>query len=731
MYAAQAYRPATPPPLNQTPDLHQKIHKILIRDFWSVSAGLRCVKEVFPGKIISSFLLASFWVAVGVAFLFLSHGAERRRWNPTEVMIMEFGAVAAFPFLFYHILRRNVFHASNLITLVRVESRCKDTGRWIISEQENSSGRWKIDMNSQSPVPFDKICQAPPEGRLFVLIRRRITSGTTTHAAIALKDSGRMNMWLRPYGVTNEAVRPMAPELQPLLNEFSWRCEAILAEEQAEKVRAMKREWDQKKDAWKGVVLDPKIKDELFQSAMEFATGSPAASKGLLLYGPPGTGKTLIAKRLAETMGCTFFATTVAELKGRYIGESAMHTKQVWTNALACQRAVLFVDECEGVFASRDSFETDSYVQEIVQTFLAQWDGFTKQRTVWVVGATNHRDKIDPAIRSRFGLEIEIPLPGGDERLQILSHELSAKGRRVTLPKEAKEFTQGFSGRDLENLAGRILRKMGTQTVLTPEMLAEVTAFKRTQGSTASDADATWDRLILPEKTLTQLKNTVTIFQKAEEFAKVGVSVPRGILLSGPAGTGKTQVARTMAKEGGLQFIAATTADLKAGYIGQSGQKVKELFARARACTPCILFLDELDIAAPERSRTNDSFSHEIVGQLLQELDGVQSIVGKIFLLGATNHPGSIDSAILSRFPSHIEIPLPDEDAREKILRAFLGKKPVAFDLGELRGVARRLAGKSGRDIRSIVERAEQTAVARAINDGGAEHFKLRVDDLV
>jgi transitional endoplasmic reticulum ATPase len=272
---------------------------------------------------------------------------------------------------------------------------------------------------------------------------------------------------------------------------------------------------------------------------------------------------------------------------------------------------------------------------------------------------------------------------------------------------------------------------MGSEQVLTTEMLAEVTAFKRKQGSTASDADATWDRLILPEKTLTQLQNTVTIFKKAEEFAKLGVSVPRGILLSGPAGTGKTQVARTMAKEGGLQFLAATTADLKAGYIGQSGQQVKELFARARACTPCILFLDELDIVAPERSRTFDYLTHEIVGQLLQELDGVQSIVGKIFLLGATNHPDAIDAAILSRFPSHIEIPLPDEEGREKILRAFLGKKPVGFDLKELRVVARRLEGKSGRDIRSIVERAEQSAVSRAIKDGGAVHFKIQLSDLV
>ena len=729
MHATQAQpRESTVAP-HPTPDLHEEIQRILKRDFWTLRAGFASrsgFRSVF--RVVTTTLFKSVLVApwIGFVWLVLAQAFSAPIDKPNRENAVTAGALLALPFLVYYFASRHMFGGADGITVARVEN--KEGAYWRVTKQVRRNGKWEV-VPAQINAPFEAAFDSP-EGEVFVVYYRKKDSAT--FGFVPLTTEGRMNLgWLAPQKAVTGVIRPMAKELPALLEEFSRRCDAAVARAQKESVHNIARQVDQKKDAWKGIVLDQKIKDELFQSAMEFATGSPAASKGLLLYGPPGTGKTLIAKRLAETMGCAFIATTVAELKGPYIGQSAMHTKQVWTNALACQRAVLFVDECEGVFASRDSFETDSFVQEIVQTFLAQWDGFTKQRTVWVVGATNHRDKIDPAIRSRFGLEIEIPLPGGNERLQILSHELSAKGRRVTLPKEAKEFTQGFSGRDLENLAGRILRKMGTQTVLTPEMLAEVTAFKRTQGSTASDADATWDRLILPEKTLTQLKNTVTIFQKAEEFAKVGVSVPRGILLSGPAGTGKTQVARTMAKEGGLQFIAATTADLKAGYIGQSGQKVKELFARARACTPCILFLDELDIAAPERSRTNDSFSHEIVGQLLQELDGVQSIVGKIFLLGATNHPGSIDSAILSRFPSHIEIPLPDEEAREKILRAFLGKKPVAFDLGELRGVARRLAGKSGRDIRSIVERAEQTAVARAINDGGAEHFKLRVDDLV
>jgi transitional endoplasmic reticulum ATPase len=486
------------------------------------------------------------------------------------------------------------------------------------------------------------------------------------------------------------------------------------------------------KKIWEDLILDEKVKDELIELALHFDSGSLAASKGLLLYGPPGTGKTLIARKLSETMGAEFFPVTVAELKGPWIGQTAERTKAIWEKALAAPKAVLFVDECEGVFGARGGAGVDSFVEELVQTFIAQWDGFSKQRNVWVVGATNLRDKIDAAVLSRFGEEVQIPLPGSRERVKIFQQELAKKGIRGPLPAETEELTQGFSGRDLENIAGRIARKCEAAGGVTLEILEAVTRNKRAQGSTASDGNATWDRLVLPEQTLQTLKNTAELFKHAEEFEKINISMPRGILLYGPPGTGKTQIARTLAKESGLQFIAATTGDLKANYIGQSANKVKMLFERARGCAPCILFIDELDIVAPGRgSRNNDSFTQEIVGQLLQELDGVKSVAGQIFLLGATNLLESIDSAIRSRFPTHIEIPPPDEDGIAALLRVFLGKKPIDFDLEPAsRIMAKGMAGFSGRDIRSIVERAEQAAVGRAIKAGKPQSAKITLVDL-
>jgi hypothetical protein len=203
-------------------------------------------------------------------------------------------------------------------------------------------------------------------------------------------------------------------------------------------------------------------------------------------------------------------------------------------------------------------------------------------------------------------------------------------------------------------------------------------------------------------------------------------------LIMGTSGSGKTQIARTLANESGLGFLAATTADIKANFLGQSGNRVKQLFERARANAPVILFLDELDIIAPARTGGNDALTDEIVGQLLQELDGIQSRDSEVFLLAATNHIDQIDPAVLSRFQERISIPLPDFEARERLLSVLLQKKRLAFDVAEgARTLAAMSEGKgmSGRDLESWVSRAERKALPRAIAAGGPQHFALMVED--
>jgi SpoVK/Ycf46/Vps4 family AAA+-type ATPase len=458
-----------------------------------------------------------------------------------------------------------------------------------------------------------------------------------------------------------------------------------------------------------------------------FAGDDPAAPRGLLLFGPPGTGKTLIARKIAQTVRCPFIPVAIPDLKAGYIGQSGQRVRALWEQARSSGKAVLFVDECEGVFGRRGALETDSFVTELVQAFLAEWDGVHSHGTVWVIGATNRRDLIDDAIFSRFGEELEIGLPDESARVRILQSELAKVGINVEIPGEIAAQTIGFSGRDLANLARRIKLEASPNGARAEHFFACVQAM-RVRGSTSIDEMASWDSLALDDNTLRLLRNASNQLKHAETLNKQGFPSPRGIVLYGPPGTGKTQAARTLARETGLRFIATSTADLKAGFIGQSGQRVREAFEKARVNAPAILFIDEIDIIAPVRNRVlSDSFTSEIIGQLLQEMDGIKS--SPVFVLAATNHLTAVDEAVLSRFPLKIEISLPDVTNRLKILGRLLKGKRTNFDNTFVHELAARTEGSSGRELRDCVEHAFQNAISRALEAGTPESVELLAED--
>jgi SpoVK/Ycf46/Vps4 family AAA+-type ATPase len=321
-------------------------------------------------------------------------------------------------------------------------------------------------------------------------------------------------------------------------------------------------------------------------------------------------------------------------------------------------------------------------------------------------------------------------LPEEHERLDILRREFSRFGRSMSLPEQTASLTQGMSGRDLSNLAKRIAREHDASAPLTNAVLDTHTATFRKQGSTATDASATWHTLVLSEHTLKDLKTTAGLLKNADAFLKRGIGVPRGLLLYGPPGTGKTQIARTLANETGLRFIAASTADIKQGWVGQSGQKVRELFERARESAPSLLFIDEIDIIAGSRGGAGDSFTNEIVGQLLQEMDGAKAQPQHVFVLAATNRLDQVDQAVLSRLSKRIEVPLPDGDGAKRLLQVMLANKPLAFEaeagIAHLAGYA---AGMSGRDLRNWIEHAEMRAVHRAVEAGDPDSVAISLDD--
>jgi len=254
---------------------------------------------------------------------------------------------------------------------------------------------------------------------------------------------------------------------------------------------------------------------------------------------------------------------------------------------------------------------------------------------------------------------------------------------------------------------------------ITPEMWKAVVTRLGGEGKPPVDEDARWESLVLSDKLLKQLKSTCRALRQIDSIRKQGADPPRGILLWGKPGTGKTQIARTMANESGVGFINARPSDLKAGYEGQSGPKVQELFERARRHAPCILFIDEVDASFPRRGGEQAGhFNTDIVNTALAEMDGLTQNKGFVFLLAATNRPELVDDAILERFPDVIEIPYPDAPQRRQLLQILLAKKRVDFDVPQ---VAAELAGMtgnfSGRALRNLVDKATAAAMTRAFEN--------------
>ena len=244
----------------------------------------------------------------------------------------------------------------------------------------------------------------------------------------------------------------------------------------------------------------------------------------------------------------------------------------------------------------------------------------------------------------------------------------------------------------------------------------------------------TWDDLIIDDPLRAKLETYCEILRQAEAFRARGVTTPKGLLFYGPSGTGKTQTARVLAAQSGLAFVGCTTADIKQGWIGHSGQKVKEIFADARASAPTILFIDELEAITNDLDSSPDTITAELTAQLLQEIDGIQSHPEPVFLIGATNQPDRINRALFNRFTEKIEYPLPSFPQRTRLLDLLIGHRSLAPKTSRvelLKHLAGLSDGASGRDLRTMVERATIRAISRAREEGSSLSFALTAEDFL
>ena len=490
---------------------------------------------------------------------------------------------------------------------------------------------------------------------------------------------------------------------------------------------------DQSATAWEKVQLHDEQKLEILRRMALFEQGDPGAPRGLLLKGPSGNGKSLIGRTIADTLNCDFQKLSLADLKEEHLGASVRRVREIWDHARSHRPAIIFVDECDGVFGQRGAAETDVIAADIVGAFLPEWDGIEQTPGIMVIGATNRPDRLDDAILSRFGWEMEIPLPDAHSRLKILEQELNAIGIHGQLPVELAALTQGMSGRDLRHLASsaKALAHPGQPT--SDDFVASIAASKN-RGKPEVELPATWESLPVDSSNLDRLKLISTLLRDFDRWKAQGVGVPKSLLLIGPDAGVKRQIARTLKDETGLNLLNPTLADLKANFSGQSGNRVKIIVERARSMSPAILLLERLEFIAPSRHSLNasDSFTNEIVGQLTQEFEREQGLRSFVFFLGATSSPEEVDAELLRCFDERMVITVPDRNARMKLFANLLAGKKIGFSLNDGVFLLAQLTEDKRLDsgqLEAWVQSAERKALLRAIASGGPEHYELSLDD--
>lgn len=474
-----------------------------------------------------------------------------------------------------------------------------------------------------------------------------------------------------------------------------------------------------------------------------FKTLGVKPPRGVLLFGPPGSGKTLIARAVANETGAFFFLINGPEIMSKMAGEAEGNLRKAFEEAEKNSPAIIFIDELDSIAPKRDKLSGE-VERRVVSQLLTLMDGLKGRGHVIVIAATNRPNSLDPALRrfGRFDREIDIGVPDEIGRMEILRiHTKNMKlDEDVDLSLIAKD-THGFVGADVAALCTEaalqcIREKMDLIDIESDKIDAEVLNamavtqehFKFAQGQINPSSlretvvevpNVKWDDIGGLEETKKQLQEMILFpIEHPEKFHKFGMQPSKGVLFYGPPGCGKTLLAKAVANECSANFISIKGPELLTMWFGESEANVREVFDKARAAAPCVLFFDELDSVAVQRGSGGGDAGgagDRVINQLLTEMDGVNA-KKNIFFIGATNRPEILDEAIIrpGRLDQLIYIPLPDQPSRYGILKANLRKTPIARDV-DLNFMASITDGFSGADITEICQKAAKAAVRDCI----------------
>ena len=451
---------------------------------------------------------------------------------------------------------------------------------------------------------------------------------------------------------------------------------------------------------------------------------------GILLYGPPGCGKTLIAKVLASESEANMYSINGPEIMNKYYGETEARLRDIFKEAKDNSPSIIFIDEIDAIAPKREEAYGD-VEKRVVAQLLALMDGLTERGNVIVLGATNRPDSVDPALRrpGRFDREVEISVPNEDGRLEVLL--IHTRGMPISKDVNLKILSSelhGYTGADIkslcreaamksirrylpeidletEKISSEVLKSMEIKLIDFYDAMHEVvpTAMREFY---VERPKVWWQDVGGLEETKQSLRdNLILAMKEPDKFLKMGIKPPKGALLYGPPGCGKTLLARALATESGANMILVRGPEILSKWVGESEKAIREIFRKAKTSSPCVVIFDELDSLARYKTGEMSGVGETILSQLLTEME--EGVSSRVVVLGITNRPDLLDNSMLrtGRLDLTLYVQHPDEKGRLEIIKVLTDKMPLTADI-KLQEIAVATQNYSGADLAALCREA-------------------------